>query len=217
MLDLSNINRHTLPGRMLRAPLRLIPSDLVVPVVQGPLRGARWVVGSSTHGCWLGCYEAKSQAVCVRHVSPGLVAFDLGANAGFYTLLFSRLVGSRGRVYAFEPSPRALRYLRRHVSLNALGNVVVREMAVGAVSGEVTFVEGESLSTGRTVDDMPTRGEVVSQGDARRLRVCDGEPSARLREDGYRGKRGCRVGRDEKGAQGARPRRPAVDPWGRAI
>jgi FkbM family methyltransferase len=163
VLDLSAINRHSLPGRVLRAPLRLIPGDLVVPVVQGPLRGAWWVVGSSTHGCWLGCYEAESQAACVRRVAPGMVAFDLGANVGFYTLLLSRLVGPRGRVYAFEPSPQALGYLRRHVSMNAPGNVVVCEAAVGAVSGEATFVEGESLSTGRTVDDIPAPGRVVPQ------------------------------------------------------
>ena len=35
----------------------------------------------------------------------GDVVLDGGANAGIYSLLFSRMVGSKGKVYAFEPAP----------------------------------------------------------------------------------------------------------------
>jgi len=135
VIDLSRISSHSLAGRVLRAPLRLVPGKLVVPVVQGPLRGARWVVGSSTHGCWLGCYEAGNQAIYVRLVRPGMTVYDLGAHVGFYTLLFSRLVGPGGVVHAFEPVPRNIFYLERHLRLNGTMNVRVQEFAVTRQTG----------------------------------------------------------------------------------
>ncbi len=36
------------------APLRLIPEDSVLPVLTGPLRGRKWIIGSSRRACWLG-------------------------------------------------------------------------------------------------------------------------------------------------------------------
>jgi hypothetical protein len=38
-----------------------VPKRAVVPVLQGALCGRRWIVGSSTHGCWLGTYERENQ------------------------------------------------------------------------------------------------------------------------------------------------------------
>lgn len=66
---------------------------MVVPVLQGSLRGRKWIVGSSNHGCWLGSYEWKKQRLFTRTVSSGDVVFDIGAHVGFYTLLASVLVG----------------------------------------------------------------------------------------------------------------------------
>ncbi len=75
-------------------------------VVQGPLRGKRWIAGSSNHGCWLGSYELAKQRKVIELVRPGMVCWDVGAHVGFYTLLFAELVGPLGRVFAFEPLPR---------------------------------------------------------------------------------------------------------------
>lgn len=38
-------------------------------------------------------------------LQPGEVAFDVGANHGYFTLLFSDIVGASGQVHAFEPVP----------------------------------------------------------------------------------------------------------------
>ena len=37
--------------------LRLVPPDARVPILQGRLRGKRWIVGAGVHGYWLGSYE----------------------------------------------------------------------------------------------------------------------------------------------------------------
>jgi FkbM family methyltransferase len=89
------------------------------------------------HGCWLGSYEHEKQRLFVQAVRPGGVVYDVGAHVGFYTLLASVLVGSTGRVVAFEPFPRNLGYLRRHLELNRAENVTVVEGAVCDHDGTV--------------------------------------------------------------------------------
>lgn len=65
--------------------------------------------------------------------------YDIGAHAGYYTLLVSHLVGPSGRVIALEPLPRNLTYLRRHLHLNRVTNVQVIDAAVSDREGETRF------------------------------------------------------------------------------
>ncbi len=152
MIDVARFVPRGAAGRVLRAPLRLLPAHTAVRVLQGPLAGARWVVGSSKHSCWLGCYEADKQRAIAQATRPGMTAFDLGANAGFYTLLFARLVGAAGEVHAFEPLPGNLRYLREHLRLNGVVNVHVHAAAVAAGCGTRGFSFGNGPAQGRLVD-----------------------------------------------------------------
>jgi FkbM family methyltransferase len=64
-----------------------------------------------------------------------MIVLDIGANQGYYTLLSARKVGPRGRVLAFEPSPREMRRLKLHLWLNGCKNVEVSSSALGAVAG----------------------------------------------------------------------------------
>lgn len=128
---------------MIRIPLRAIPQEVPRSILSGPLRGAFWIPGSSTHGCWLGVYERKTQRAFSCLVRSGDVVFDIGANVGFFTLLSARLSGPGGSVVAFEPFPRNLVYLRRHIDLNHLTNVTVVEAAVSDVCG-TGFLGGEA-------------------------------------------------------------------------
>lgn len=149
MLGLSRFSPNTLLGALLRAPLRLIPKTTVLRVRSGVNERMRWIVGSSIHGCWLGHYEIEKQAAVRRLVRPGMKVLDVGANAGFYTLAFSRLVGPTGHVWAFEPLPENIGNLRRHIELNGLHNVTVVEAAVSEKSGNAQFMPAPSNSMGR--------------------------------------------------------------------
>lgn len=148
-MDISRFSRTSLLGRAFRAPLSLIPKTAVVRVLQGPLAGKRWIVGSATHGAWLGTYEHEKQRLFARSIQPGMVVFDLGANVGFYTLLAAVKAGERGRVYAFEPLPRNLEFLRLHLDYNRVRNVEVIDAAVSDLSGLAAFEEQAHPSMGR--------------------------------------------------------------------
>ena len=136
-------------GKLLRSPLRLIPRSAVLPILQGPGRGLRWIVGSYNHGCWLGSYEYEKQLALKRLVRPGDVVYDVGAHVGFFTIILSRLVGAAGQVYAFEPVPENYAYLLRHTVLNRITNVVAVKAAIGFATGMRHFGRGPHSATGR--------------------------------------------------------------------
>jgi FkbM family methyltransferase len=148
MLNFSKLSANRALGRALRYPLRAIPKDVILPILQGRLRGARWMNGSSNHGCWLGSYEWDMCHIFEKTVQPNDIVFDVGAHVGYYTLLSAVLIGNRGHVFAFEPFPRNLDYLRRHMLLNRITNVTILDCAVTDASGEIGFVPGPTTCTG---------------------------------------------------------------------
>jgi FkbM family methyltransferase len=141
---LARIPSTTFLGSVARIPLRLIPRGTVAPILRGPLRGRKWIVGSGVHGYWWGTYEPEMQSAVRRTVTRGAVFFDVGAHAGYYSLLASRLVTATGRVVAFEPDTRNLGYLKEHLRLNRAGNVTVIQAAVADASGTEHFAAEQS-------------------------------------------------------------------------
>jgi FkbM family methyltransferase len=123
----------------LRSLVRWLPAQAALPILWGPLRGKRWIVRSSFESCWLGVYEQEKQSAFSAAIRPGAVVYDVGANVGFYTLLAAKLTGPTGRVYSFEPLPRNLQFLNRHVALNGLNNVRVFAGAVADRPGVARF------------------------------------------------------------------------------
>ena len=82
-----------------------------------------------------GTYEPPVVKAIENAVKPGMVAVDVGANGGYYTLLLSKLVGDSGRVVSYEPLPQNVKILRENVSLNHRENVRVESAAVSDCSG----------------------------------------------------------------------------------
>lgn len=83
-----------------------------------------------------GTYEAAETELVGRLVRPGMTVVDLGANVGYYTLLFGKLVGARGRVLAFEPEPDNFMRLEQNIAAGGLSNIQARRSAVAEEAGE---------------------------------------------------------------------------------
>ena len=138
-MDWSQISADTLFGKLIRLPFRLIPEGSVVRILRGPARGMRWISNSSTRGFWLGLWEPDNLKLFACQLAPGAVVYDIGAHVGLYTLLSSKSVGNQGHVYSFEPLPRNVQYLRRHIELNEILNCTVVEAAVSDRAGYQRF------------------------------------------------------------------------------
>ena len=147
-MNLSAIPRSRLVGRLLRAPLRLIPRTAVFPIIQGPVHGTKWIVGSGNHGYWLGWYESDKVRKFAAAISGTRVVYDVGANVGYYSVLASKALGRTGHVIAFEPDPQNIAFLRRHLEMNGIENVQVVEAAVSDHCGEAMFQQEPSRYMG---------------------------------------------------------------------
>lgn len=86
-----------------------------------------------------GLYEPSTAVLLQRLLAPGAIFLDVGAHAGIFTLLASRLVGDGGRVVSFEPSDRERARLEEHVAINELQNVTIVAAAVADREGEGTL------------------------------------------------------------------------------
>lgn len=80
-----------------------------------------------------------------KEIKSGMTVLDLGANIGFYTLLFADLVGEGGKVFAFEPEPNNFSTLEKNVKLNRFKNVVLVRKAVSDKTGNIDLFLSESM------------------------------------------------------------------------
>jgi FkbM family methyltransferase len=142
-------------GRFLASPIRrkyitvALRARRVFPEMPIPLRlpfGAWWLAekGALDHELMYSAFEETEMRFVQRLLRPGMTVVDIGAHHGLYTLLSAKRVGRRGRVIAFEPSPRELRRLGKHLRVNHCRNVEVESCALGKEPGgaELFLVDG---------------------------------------------------------------------------
>jgi FkbM family methyltransferase len=125
-----------------RLSYRALPPDrrTWLRVREGPARGLWLKLHPRTaRECLDGESEPALQEVLAKHLRPGMVFYDLGANVGFFTLLAARLVGMDGSVYSFEADPEMAQRLQENVEKNEFRNVRVVQKAVWSSTGSVTF------------------------------------------------------------------------------
>lgn len=88
---------------------------------------------------FLGSYEPAQTEWVEQCVKPGDVVVDVGASFGYYATLAASLVGSTGRVFAFEPSPIACSVLQEAIDLSALSQVTLVRSVVGSTAGTIAL------------------------------------------------------------------------------
>lgn len=99
-------------------------------------------------------YEPETTALFKHKVKPGMTVVDIGAHIGYFTRLFSKLVGRGGRVLAFEADPFIFELLKKNVQ--RLKNIDARQFAVSDKNDNIGFYHSEEKSgCGSTVEELP--------------------------------------------------------------
>jgi FkbM family methyltransferase len=88
-----------------------------------------------------GYWEMWLTIFFARHLRPGMTVIDVGANFGYYSVLFGALVEDTGHVYSVEPNPAVATRLRRSIDLNGFtSRTTIVEAAAGAVHGAAVML-----------------------------------------------------------------------------
>ena len=94
-------------------------------------------IGLAPHLMLDGYWEFWATEFIARTLRPGQVAWDVGANLGYYAVLMSAIVGPQGKVRAVEPNPRLALLCGRNLSLNGFWDrSSVHRQAVADRSGQ---------------------------------------------------------------------------------
>ena len=103
-------------------PFRLYLDDINDPIVSRAIRDA-------------GAWEPVETALVSKLLSQGETVVDIGAHIGYFTVIFSHLVGKHGAVYGFEPEIDNFSLLQANILTNRLQNVTIENLALSSSSG----------------------------------------------------------------------------------
>jgi FkbM family methyltransferase len=108
------------------------------------------VPGDLISGCiaFNGFYDLDLTHRLANHAQDGGLLVDVGANMGYFSLLWAGL-GRSAEAISIEPAPRNVALLRNNILRNRLeSRVVVIEKAAGESSGPASFDVGPEDQTG---------------------------------------------------------------------
>lgn len=80
-------------------------------------------------------YEPETSNLIAKTLKKGDTFIDIGANNGYFSLMASLLVGQKGEVYSFEPTPSTFKRLETNVRINGFKNIKTFKLALGEKTG----------------------------------------------------------------------------------
>ena len=95
-----------------------------------------------------GVYEEGTLYCFKKILAKGDVVLDVGANIGLTTIRASKLIGSKGNVYAIEAMPSTFEILKSNILLNKLKNVVCVNEALAEYTGKAKIFHNLEINRG---------------------------------------------------------------------
>jgi FkbM family methyltransferase len=151
--------RHT---RLVRAGAYRLGEALGDRVLVGTtLGGSQMALSMRDHQhraiYFYGEYEPEITALFRNLVKPGSVVFDVGANAGYFSII-SRELGAT--VHSFEPNPNVRALLTRSAGLGPAGSITIVPAACSDHAGTMPLYLSEPGNTGLTSLIIPSERSV---------------------------------------------------------
>ena len=108
-----------------------------------------------------GSYEEFETETVKKIIKKGDIVLDVGANIGYYTLIFAKLVGKDGMVFAFEPEPTNFDLLKKSVTINGYKNVILIRKALSDRTGKTKlFLSEVNLGDHMIMDTKENRNSI---------------------------------------------------------
>lgn len=107
-----------------------------------------------------GTYEEDELKFLKSTLQPGWIVLDVGANIGIYSALASKLVGPKGKIFAFEPLKELHQILEKNLAKNQCLNVTLIKKAVGETSGQTVIYVDQNRGSSSTLVETSRPFEV---------------------------------------------------------
>jgi len=100
---------------------------------------------------YLGFQDPRLTLFFIKNLNLGSIFIDIGSNIGYYSLLAKNLVGLKGKVHSFEPTPRTFKILKGN-TIN-FKNIKINQLALLNKEGSVFFTDyGSQYSVFNTLN-----------------------------------------------------------------
>lgn len=155
-------------GRVLLAKakaVRPLPARPVQRRINGVSYEFESAGGGSSAAMYFGAYSPLVVNAMKRHLRPGDVFIDIGANTGYLSAVGAGLVGPQGQVHSFEPVPSYFEKVRRLAELNSRFQIHPVAAAAGNAPGSATIYITRASGQHTLVAGYKTELEVMATAD----------------------------------------------------
>ena len=115
-------------------------------------------------GLYPATYDVPVMDYLRENVRLGETCFNLGANAGIYTMCLAQWVGPQGHVFAFEPNPAMRKVIEDTARRSGLDRrITACAEAIGAQPGSATLLVSDLVGVSRLDQPNPEAAGVAHQ------------------------------------------------------
>jgi FkbM family methyltransferase len=108
-----------------------------------------------------GVFEDWGTKAVKKLINKNDTVLDVGANIGYYSVIFSKLVGQTGKVYSFEPLAEYNKILKQNLEVNNIQNCEVINYGLSNLEQELSIYVNDSSATIHAVNDDFERIEKI--------------------------------------------------------
>ena len=109
-----------------------------------------------------GLFEESSTAAVKKIIKKSDIVMDIGANIGYYSVIFSKQVGPKGKVYAFEPLTEYREVLEMNLSANRIKNCIIENNGLSDREQKLILYVNDSSATLHPLDENFQRKEKIN-------------------------------------------------------
>jgi FkbM family methyltransferase len=125
---------------------RVLKLNAIFKIRSGIMKSVKWHSSIPDSRYIIGNYESNLANTRQSEVIQGKRFIDIGANAGYFSLLASRY-GEPFKIHiAIEPMPGNIDLLKNHLEINDINNVIIEQIAISDKEGVIEFSNSDNLA-----------------------------------------------------------------------
>lgn len=106
-------------------------------------------------------FEYETLELFTGLLKPDSIVLDIGANIGLFSVLASKYVTGKGKIYAIEPTTKTFDFLKKNLEINSISNVEAFKVAFSNTKSLVSMTPPQHALTSRFGDSFNQIREIT--------------------------------------------------------